>query len=168
MRRFLGTHHSVEGPLPDLGFYPRPIAGRFELHPRPCLKHHARDDFNADTTEPARPQIVKQNSGRVLVGDGNRGQLARTLLQEINRFTGLATVAFATFHVSLHLQQSALHTDSFKVSWPQAEDRQLASRGYHPAASRGPFHLALGLGSAPSPPTNWRKAGKKPRNRSKP
>ena len=99
-----------------------------------------------------------QNSGRVLVGDGNRGQLARTLLQEINRFTGLATVAFATFHASLHLQKSALHTDSFKVSWPQAEDRQLASRGHYMAASRGPFHLALGLGSAPSPPTKLEKS----------
>ena len=64
--------------------------------------------FNA--TEPARPQIVVQSPGRVLVGDGDRGQLARTCLQEINRFTELATNA------SIHLQQSALHASPEQVT----------------------------------------------------
>ena len=61
---FLQNHHSLEGPLPDFGIDQRPIAERFELHSRPCLKHHARDDFNADkfnAMEPAIPQIVVQN-----------------------------------------------------------------------------------------------------------
>ena len=72
--------------------------------------------FNA--TDPVRPQIIVQNPGRVLVGDGDHGQLARTFLREINSLTELATLAFATFHAPLHLQQSALHTSPERATLP--------------------------------------------------
>ena len=62
-----------------LAFVRRTIKGCFNLHSCPYLKHHARDNFNTDkfnATEPARPQIVVQNPGRVLVGNRDCGQLA--------------------------------------------------------------------------------------------
>ena len=114
MRRFLGTMTTSKAPFLTLALT-RARSRRFELRARPCLKHNARDHFNADrfnAAEPARPQIVVQTSGLILVGHGDREQLARTLLQEINRLTEVATVAFATFHATLHLQQLSLQAQN--------------------------------------------------------
>ena len=82
-----GSHRSLGGPLFLTLALTRSITGRFDLHPRRSLQHHARDNFNAvkfNTSGPARQQIVMQNPGWVLVGDGDREQLARTFLQETN------------------------------------------------------------------------------------
>ena len=62
----------------------------------------------SNDAESARPEIVMQEPGGVLVGRGECGQLARACLQEINRLAGLACAAKASFKATFHLKQPAL------------------------------------------------------------
>ena len=82
VRRFLGSHRSLDSPLPDVHI--DTSTARFDLQTQTCFEQHARDHVNADKfddNKPARPKVVMQDPGRVLVGRGGRRQLAHTFLQ---------------------------------------------------------------------------------------
>ena len=62
-----------------------------------------------------------------------------------NRFTELATITFASFHASLHLQQSALHTSPEQVALPFRRDLVDSLEEY--GLQAGNWELALRIAS---------------------